>query len=184
MVKLCGKVAMSSCFRFLPLFFFSLANSSCFFALHEPITLRWNCVLCALCCVYGKFLAFVTIIKCSKGILNSSGLAVYFCHVECVVFSNFFVRVVDAQRFGAMNTNGYVHMHWIQYIIWITFGLIFNYIVFIYRDMKMMWTLSIDYHETSSKQKMLQQDSPVMTMMTTTTTTMAMASLLWFVFSV
>lgn len=54
-------------------------------------------------------------------------------------------------------THSYVHMHWIQYIIWITFTLIFNYIVFIYRDMKMMWTLSIDYHKTPNQNEQMEE---------------------------
>lgn len=71
------------------------------------------------------------------------------------------------------HTCGYVHMHWIQYIIWITFGLIFNYIVFkthtgvcvfVYRDMKMMWNsfdlLSQRERKNNQRQTMLKAKKP------------------------
>lgn len=81
------------------------------------------------------------------------GSALFFRHMHFNVWLAAFFRFDSDTQIRCNEHTVTVHMHWIQYIIWITFGLIFNYIVFIYRDMKMMWTLSIYYHKTGEAKK-------------------------------
>lgn len=98
-VKLCGKVSQSSCSRLtLVCYIFHLLNSSCFFALHSQITLRWNCVLCAQRSVVfmGSFWPLLP---------SSNAWKAFWILLVCPFFYLLFLSVFkDTQRFGAMNT--------------------------------------------------------------------------------
>lgn len=110
-VKLCGKVAVadSSCCLFQFCFFFWLFRFI-LFLWHYTAKTRDNLTHCSalsleMCSsVYGKFLAFVTTIKCSNCISNSSGLLFFFATCTSTSDWPLFSVSIQIHRFGAMNT--------------------------------------------------------------------------------
>lgn len=149
-------ILRAACFSFAS--FFGCFDSSCFFGIIRPKremtlhiaarSLSWN-VQQRLWEVFG-LCYYDQMFELHFEFFWS---ALFFRHMHFNVWLAAFFRFDSDTQIRCNEHTVTVHMHWIQYIIWITFGLIFNYIVFIYRDMKMMWTLSIYYHKTGEAKK-------------------------------